>query len=149
MAEIILKRRSGQIQLPDDFYMSISLTRITRPKFHVLYQRDCILYTDNECFHITRDSILFYYGPFRKNWFIKQLQKLHELLFPVKYKLEYMSISEINKIIRLEGSEMDCTPEDIARLYNAFQQVEIGKMTEAGYLQFRDSIPGTTKRESQ
>lgn len=145
MAEIILKRKNGKVELPSDFSVLISFTRITSPKFYVLYQKECILYTGNECFHLKNDGIVFFYNSTRKNWFIKQLQKLHELLFPIKYKLEYVSISEINKIIRLEGSEMNCTPEDIARLYAAFQKVQIGKMTEAEYLQFRDSIPGTTK----
>jgi hypothetical protein len=51
----------------------------------------------------------------------------------------------MKKIIRLEGEDMNCSPEDLEKLHEAFHKVKEGKMTEAEYLKFRDSIPGTTK----
>jgi hypothetical protein len=47
-------------------------------------------------------------------------------------------------IIRLEGSDMFCSPEDYDRLDSAFKKVLSGEMTQMEYLKFRDSIPGTT-----
>lgn len=47
--------------------------------------------------------------------------------------------------VRLEGSDMFCSKEDYQKLYEAFEKVLAGTMSETDYLKFRDSIPGTTK----
>lgn len=92
MATIIIKKRNYSAPLPTDFYQLKSLTRLndkslTYKQFYTISDHNC------EYFMIGKDRF-FFSGQYSRRLLIKWVQKFKEYLFPIKYKIEYISISE-------------------------------------------------------
>lgn len=97
MATCIIKRKNFSAPLPPDFVMLKTLIRINNKE-----QLACKQFpTPNdfycECFAIGKDRF-FFSGHFSRRPIIKWLQKIKERFFPVKYKVEYLSIIEHNQL---------------------------------------------------
>jgi hypothetical protein len=97
MATYIIKRKNFSAPLPPDFVMLKTLSRIDNKE-----QLACRQFpTPNdycfEYFMIGKDRF-FFSGHFSRRPIVKWLQKLKEHFFPVKYKVEYLSITEHNQL---------------------------------------------------
>lgn len=58
---------------------------------------------------------------------------------------QYVTIEGV-KYRRLEGRELQLSPEAAAKLWSALIDATTGKMTETEYVKLRDEIPGTLQK---
>lgn len=92
MAIQIVKRKNFSAPLPPDFYALKSLVRIDNGKYLVA-TRYADLH-DSCAFFMIHEHKLYFSGKHNSLLVIKWFQKLKETWFPVRYRLEYISIDE-------------------------------------------------------
>lgn len=97
MATLIIKRKNFKAKLPDDFYMLKSLTRLDNAKPLACNQFPTPNDSYCEYFMIGKDYF-FFSGHYSSRPLVKCFQKLKDHFFPVKYKIEYLSIIEHNQL---------------------------------------------------
>ena len=89
-----LKKVKFICELPKDFVQLVSVENayghIPNDSFMEQGRIDCLGRYKTESFYI-KDNKIYFSGSFNRRWFIRQVQRLIDFLFPKIYKVQYIA----------------------------------------------------------